>query len=444
MATPSSFGSLMSSRSGIANSVRVSVFINGAGTSTHAGRRVILDRSDTLEENLLRTGRKLGLENHCTAPKMYTKHGILVSDIEEIIEGEVLFFDPRGLPFCSASENSANKSLEEIGLSFGSTSVSVDSNSVVSRGSRRRRSRTSKASANGRSRERSSLGGGGGGGGGSRNAYGSGINNILHGHAATITEIGTPRSNNSPSTVTSVASGPPDIFRTNSFEYDYQFKFIVVGSVAVGKSCLLSRFTDNRFINQHITTKGVDFGTETIRVRGRQRIKIQIWDTAGQEYFVAITKAYFREAAAALLVYDVTNRASFDDLQRWLDNVRNTTTNRSLTIALVGNKSDKVEERQVSEREGQTFARDNGLLFLETSALSGDQVREVFSRTADAVLRKMESGQIDIDDPSQGVRRGDFMVEQNPLPARISYNLGVGTNQRLGMEGDDEGWCACW
>lgn len=125
--------------------------------------------------------------------------------------------------------------------------------------------------------------------------------------------------------------------------YQYVFKYIIVGDSSVGKSCLLLQFTDRRFKDSHDLTIGVEFGARTILVPNtgddKSNVKLQIWDTAGQESFRSITKAYYRGAICALLVYDVTRRQSFDNLVRWLEELFENGSNR-MTIVLVGNKTD--------------------------------------------------------------------------------------------------------
>jgi small GTP-binding protein len=115
----------------------------------------------------------------------------------------------------------------------------------------------------------------------------------------------------------------------------YLIKFILVGNASVGKSCLLLQFTDNKFINDMDPTIGVDFGSRVVNVEN-QNIKVQAWDTAGQEDFRAITRAYYREAAAALICYDICDRRSFRKLKSWLSAVKGNATNANLCITLVG------------------------------------------------------------------------------------------------------------
>ena len=201
------------------------------------------------------------------------------------------------------------------------------------------------------------------------------------------------------------------------------FKCIVVGSLSVGKSCILLQFTDQRFAANNHSTIGVDFGARIVPAEGT-RVKLQIWDTAGQEDFKAITRAYYREAAAALVVYDKTNYQSFLDVASWLSTVREGTTNHELVVTLVGNKSDLCGEdgkdAAVSTELGERFARENACLFIETSARTGRGVEEAFRNTADAVMRKVRSGVVDPLNPCQGVRVNVLKAEER----RISGSFG--------------------
>ncbi len=136
--------------------------------------------------------------------------------------------------------------------------------------------------------------------------------------------------------------------------------------MGVGKSCLLHQFTEKKFMADCPHTIGVEFGTRIIEVSG-QKIKLQIWDTAGQERFRAVTRSYYRGAAGALMVYDITRRSTYNHLSSWLTDARSLT-HPNTVIYLIGNKSDLEGQRDVSFEEAKQFADENGLLFLETSA----------------------------------------------------------------------------
>ncbi|XP_012458478.1 ras-related protein Rab11C [Gossypium raimondii] len=159
-------------------------------------------------------------------------------------------------------------------------------------------------------------------------------------------------------------------------EYNYLFKIVLIGDSGVGKSNILSRFTRNEFFLESKSTIGVEFATRTLQVEGKT-IKAQIWDTAGQERYRAITSAYYRGAAGALLVYDVTKRQTFDNVLRWLRELRDHA-DSNIVIMMAGNKSDLNHLRAVSMEDAEGLAEKEGLSFLETSALEAFNVEKAF------------------------------------------------------------------
>ncbi|XP_066348349.1 ras-related protein Rab-2-A isoform X1 [Miscanthus floridulus] len=176
--------------------------------------------------------------------------------------------------------------------------------------------------------------------------------------------------------------------------YAYLFKYIIIGDTGVGKSCLLLQFTDKRFQPVHDLTIGVEFGARMITIDNKP-IKLQIWDTAGQESFRSITRSYYRGAAGALLVYDITRRETFNHLVSWLEDARQHA-NANMTIMLVGNKCDLSHRRAVSYEEGEQFAKEHGLIFMEASAKTAQNVEEAFVKTAGAIYKKIQDGVFDV------------------------------------------------
>ncbi|XP_071686671.1 ras-related protein RABA6a-like [Rutidosis leptorrhynchoides] len=157
---------------------------------------------------------------------------------------------------------------------------------------------------------------------------------------------------------------------------DYLFKTVLIGDSAVGKSNLLSRFAKDEFHLDSKPTIGVEFAYRNIKIRDKI-VKAQIWDTAGQERFRAITSSYYRGALGALLVYDVTRRVTFENLRKWLHELREYG-NRDMVIVLVGNKSDLVDSREVKIEDGQSLAQLEDLCFMETSAKDNLNVEDAF------------------------------------------------------------------
>lgn len=207
-------------------------------------------------------------------------------------------------------------------------------------------------------------------------------------------------------------------------QYSYLFKFIIIGDEAVGKTCLLLQFTDKRYRTTHQVTVGVEFGSRTVDIQGKL-IKLQCWDTAGQDRFRSIIRSYYRGAAGALLVYDITRRDSFEHVSQWLQEAR-ANADPELVITLVGNKCDKVAERQVSYEEGHAFAHRYGLYFLETSAVTGHMVDEAFTVTAKLVYQKNMQGQ-------SGYEQGGHAAGNNYLQQGISRGGGDRTSLKLGQ-----------
>ena len=160
-------------------------------------------------------------------------------------------------------------------------------------------------------------------------------------------------------------------------EYDYLFKIVLIGDSGVGKSNLLSRFTKDDFNLESKSTIGVEFATKGIEVEGGVRLRAQVWDTAGQERYRAITSAYYRGAVGALLVYDIAKRSSYENVVRWLKELRDHA-DLNIVIMLVGNKRDLKHMRQVSTDEAKEFCKQHRLFFIETSALVDTNVKTAF------------------------------------------------------------------
>jgi Ras-related protein Rab-2A len=184
--------------------------------------------------------------------------------------------------------------------------------------------------------------------------------------------------------------------------YNYLFKYIIIGDTSVGKSCLLLQFIDRTFRQKHEITIGVEFGSKIMKI-GDKSVKLQVWDTAGQESFRSITRGYYRSAAVALLVYDITNTISFKNVEKWLDDLKmHCSTN--IEVILVGNKSDLNSERKVSYEEGAALAKSKNIPFIEVSAKTNEKIDDVFKQPAKNILNKIENGIIRIDKNTIGIK----------------------------------------
>lgn len=175
--------------------------------------------------------------------------------------------------------------------------------------------------------------------------------------------------------------------------YNYIFKIILIGDSGVGKSCLLFRFADGSYSDSFISTIGVDFKIRTIS-HDSKLLKLQIWDTAGQEKFRSISSAYYRGSHGIIVVYDTTSRVSFNNVPKWLREVEEFRTS-DVDLLLIGNKNDLTTQRDVEFQEAKDFADSNGLAFLETSAKEFQNVNEAFTLMAvkiyDRVVRSPQS-----------------------------------------------------
>ncbi|CAK72957.1 unnamed protein product (macronuclear) [Paramecium tetraurelia] len=170
-------------------------------------------------------------------------------------------------------------------------------------------------------------------------------------------------------------------------EYDYLFKILLIGNSAVGKSSLLLRFADNVFNESFLPTIGVDFKIRTFDLNGKT-VKLQIWDTAGQERFKTITNSYYKGAHGIILVYDVTDKQSFKDVENWLAEVEKYA-NENVVRVLVGNKVDLESKREVTSEEGKELADSLNIRFIETSAKNSSNVEKAFITLANEIKAKV-------------------------------------------------------
>lgn len=153
--------------------------------------------------------------------------------------------------------------------------------------------------------------------------------------------------------------------------FDMIIKLVLIGETAVGKTNLLLRYTENKYDFSQRPTIGMDFVSKDITIEGR-KIKIQFWDTAGQEKYKSIANSYFKISNGIILVYDVSRRETFEKLDRWLVDIRSNS-QHEVKILLVGNKIDLKENRQVTTEEGTEYAKNNGLFFWETSGKTNEE-----------------------------------------------------------------------
>ena len=165
------------------------------------------------------------------------------------------------------------------------------------------------------------------------------------------------------------------------------FKILTIGESGDGKTCILRRFVENKFLKNHLATIGIDFKTKTLIIN-KQEIKLKIWDTAGQERFRNITTQYYKGADGIVLIYDVTDDASYEKIRDWMEQILANTKREDIGLVLLGNKCD-MEPRAVSEEQGNKLAEELNVNYFETSALNGNGINEAFeSLTKDIMKRK--------------------------------------------------------
>uniref|UniRef100_H3DLJ6 RAB39B, member RAS onco family n=1 Tax=Tetraodon nigroviridis TaxID=99883 RepID=H3DLJ6_TETNG len=185
----------------------------------------------------------------------------------------------------------------------------------------------------------------------------------------------------------------------------YQFRLIVIGDSTVGKSCLI-RFTEGRFAQASDPTVGVDFFSRLVEIEPGKRIKLQIWDTAGQERFRSITRAYYRNSVGGLLLFDITNRRSFQNVHNWLEEAQSHVQPHHIVFLLVGHKCDLEALRQVPRQEAERLAGAFGMRYVETSALDAINVEKAFVDLTRDIFELVRSGDIKIQDGWEGVKSG--------------------------------------
>ena len=164
------------------------------------------------------------------------------------------------------------------------------------------------------------------------------------------------------------------------------FKLIIIGDSTTGKTNILSRYLNNKFDKITKSTIGVELGNKTFHIKNNI-VNCQIWDTAGQERYRSMTKAYYKGALGALLVYDITKKTTFENIENWLIDLKNSA-DQKISVILIGNKNDLEEEREVKTEEGKMKAKEFGIAFLETSALNGTNIENAFKTLVEEVYNK--------------------------------------------------------
>ena len=174
----------------------------------------------------------------------------------------------------------------------------------------------------------------------------------------------------------------------NNLKFTYQFKIILLGSIAVGKTAILSRYITNEFNENHNPTIQVNYRVKIESVNNETHAKLNIWDTCGNEKFRAITRQYYKDAQGIILVYDISKRETFESLDSWIEDIKNCAPANTV-VALTGNKSDLADKREVSYKEGKDKADEYGYLFNEVSAKNGDNILLIFANLSEAMMEQL-------------------------------------------------------
>ena len=173
------------------------------------------------------------------------------------------------------------------------------------------------------------------------------------------------------------------------------FKILTIGESGVGKTSILRRFVENKFLKTHLATIGIDFKTKNLNINN-QDIKLKIWDTAGQERFRNITTQYYKGADGIVLVYDVTDEASYEKIRDWMEQILSNTQQEEIGLVLLGNKCD-MEPRNVTEEMGKKMAEELKVNYFETSALTGQGIKEAFEQLTRDIMKKRGVGETNSD-----------------------------------------------
>ena len=184
-----------------------------------------------------------------------------------------------------------------------------------------------------------------------------------------------------------IKSTPKDEEKTKIIEA----KIVLLGDVSVGKTSIASRYCKNSFNEHHINTIGGAYQQQKVVLGNGSMVKLHIWDTSGQERFRAMTNLYYRDAQVAILTYDITNESSFSSIEFWIQELKYKVENENMILCLVGNKCDvNSNERKITTQKGKNFSQDNNMIFFETSAKTGEGVKDLFVTIANKVYEQQK------------------------------------------------------
>ena len=187
-----------------------------------------------------------------------------------------------------------------------------------------------------------------------------------------------------------------------SVDFDYLLKFILIGDSSVGKTNIISKYKEDKFDIKTQPSIGVQFVAKNV-VLENTTFRLQIWDTAGQESFRAMTRIYYKNSSCAFIIYDITEKESFNHLESWITECKKIAPETTLFV-LIGNKNDLKESREVSYDEGLKMAEKNNMLFFETSAKNGENIEKIFKESVEYIFTNIKEGKYDLTDDSCGIK----------------------------------------
>ena len=198
----------------------------------------------------------------------------------------------------------------------------------------------------------------------------------------------------------------------NSDSYEHLYKIIIIGDSGVGKSNILGRYLHNKFKHDTKSTVGVEFGSKQLKVGG-VNIKLQIWDTAGEERYRAITSAYYKGSKGCFIVYDITSEVSFENVEKWYEEILKSA-EKEISVILIGNKCDLENERKVSIEMGQNKAKNLNCPFFETSALNNTNIMTAFQSISENIYNRCKNDKnFEDDDDYEIVPKDDKKIDIN-------------------------------
>ena len=186
--------------------------------------------------------------------------------------------------------------------------------------------------------------------------------------------------------------------------FNYLLKYIIIGDSAVGKSNILLRYIHNRFSEEFHSTIGVEFGAKNLEIDDKI-YRIQIWDTAGQETFRSITRAYYKNSVCACVVYDISNRSTFENIKSWVEDCKRLSP-KTVLLILIGNKIDLENKREVTYDEGSIYAQKNGMVFFECSAKTGKNIDDIFVESTKEISKRIKNGFYDLSNENCVISQG--------------------------------------